>query len=165
MKILVISDSHGDTNAVESILRRCEGHIDMCVFLGDGVGDAEYALAKFPALPRIIVRGNCDAGSFLAQSEYPDEALFEADGVTFLAVHGHRLAVKGGLGTAVSYAAERGADVLLYGHTHQRGERRIESARGTVTAINPGSAGRGCERTFALVETAGGAVVCGFAEV
>lgn len=165
MKILVISDSHGDTKVVEAILARCEGHIDMCVFLGDGVGDAEYALAKFPALPRIIVRGNCDAGCLLAQSEYHTEAFFEADGVTFLAVHGHTLGVKGGLGTAASYASERGADVLLYGHTHQKGESRIESARGTVTAINPGSAGRGFERTFALVETVGCTVICGFAEV
>ncbi len=165
MKILVISDSHGDTAAVEHILSRCDGHVDMCVFLGDGVGDAECALTKFPALPRIIVRGNCDMGSLFGESTYPAEALFEADGITFLAVHGHTLGVKGGLSTAVSYAAERGAQILLYGHTHQRGERCIESASGTVTAINPGSAGRGCERTFALVETVRGSVVCGFGEV
>lgn len=165
MKILVISDSHGDTNAIEGILSRCEGHVDMCVFLGDGVGDAEYALAKFPALPRILVRGNCDEGRLFGQDKYPAEVLFDADGITFLATHGHKLGVKSGLGTAASYAAGRGAQVLLYGHTHQKGETRIESATGAVTAINPGSAGRGTERTFALVETVNGTVVCGFAEV
>lgn len=164
MKILVISDSHGDSSCLERILSRCEGHIDMCVFLGDGVGDAEYALAKFPALARIIVRGNCDSFSLFGESAHPTEALFEADGVTFLAVHGHLLGVKGGLQRAAAYAAGRGASVLLYGHTHQKGERRIETEGCTVTAINPGSAGRGTERTFALVETVGGTVVCGFAE-
>lgn len=165
MKLLVISDSHGDSACLERILSRCEGHIDMCVFLGDGVRDAEYALAKFPALPRIIVCGNCDEGSLLARGKYPAEALFEADGVTFIAMHGHKLGVKGSLGEAAVYSAERGANVLLYGHTHRKSERRIETEYGTVTAINPGSAGRGSERTFALVETVGRNVVCGFAEV
>lgn len=164
MKILVMSDSHGDSNAMMKVLSRCEGHVDMCVFLGDGVDDAEYALSRFPALPRIIVRGNCDEMRLSGGGEYPAEALFEADGITFLAVHGHRLGVKGGLGAAASYAAGRGAAVLLYGHTHRKGEARIESEHGTVTAINPGSVGRG-ERTFATVETVNGAVVCGFAEV
>lgn len=164
MKILVMSDSHGDFRAMERVLARCDGHTDMCVFLGDGVSDAECVLSRFPHLPRVIVRGNCDGLAMSDRSGYPEEVLFEADGVRFLAVHGHRLGVKGGLGPAAAYAAGRGAGVLLYGHTHRHGETRLECAQGTVTAINPGSVGRG-ERTFATVETANGAVICGFAPV
>ena len=135
----------------------------MCVFLGDGAGDASYALSLFPRLPRVIVHGNCDEFRIGATSEFPAEMLFEADGVTFLAVHGHRLGVKGGLARAAKYAAEKGADVLLYGHTHQRDDSVIETSRGEVRAINPGALGRG--GSFALVETVGGRVVCGFADV
>ena len=156
-----MADSHGDRQAIERVLTRCDGHIDMFVFLGDGLRDAQGALELFPALPRVVVRGNCD---MLASAGFPEEMKFEADGVTFLAMHGHRFGVKGGLGEAAAHAAQNGANVLLYGHTHIKDDRLIETADGAVRAINPGSAGRG-ERTFALVETVGGALVCGFGEV
>ena len=161
MKILVASDSHGDRLSLLTVLERCEHRMDMFVFLGDGVRDAEYALSLYPRVPRVIVRGNCDM--FADADEYPEEALFEADGVSFLAVHGHRLGVKGGLGSAAKYAHGKGADVLLYGHTHRSDDTAIGTGNGDLRAINPGSIGRG--GTFALVETVGGKIVCGFAEV
>ena len=164
MKILVISDSHGDVYAVNEALKRCAHHIDMCVFLGDGTRDADYVFSLYPKLPRVIVHGNCDM-FFDDSSQFPAEAQFEADGVKFLAVHGHLHSVKSGLGKAAEYAAKNGADVLLYGHTHEQDDRSIETGRGAVRVINPGSIGRGKVRSFALVETVGGKVVCGFAEV
>lgn len=165
MKILVISDSHRNVAAITTVLKRCEGRIDMCVFLGDGVDDAEYALSLFPRLPRVIVRGNCDEFRFEPSSDHPVETIFEADGTTFLCVHGHRHGVKNGTQSAAEYAAEKGASVLLYGHTHEKDDSVVTTDRGEVRTINPGSIGRGPERSFALVETVGKNVVCGFGEV
>lgn len=165
MRILVLSDSHGDSRAILRVLERCDGRADMCVFLGDGIGDAEYALSRFPALPRVIVRGNCDE-FFPSATEYPREMKFDADGTVFLAMHGHRPHdVKGGVGAAALYAAKNGASVLLFGHTHRKEDRTVETANGAVRVINPGSVGRGSERSFAMLETVGGQVVCGFGEV
>ena len=164
MKILVMSDAHGDVAAVTSVLKRCDGHVDMCVFLGDGAEAASYALSLFPRLARVIVQGNCDAFRLGASSEFPEEQLFEADGVTFLCMHGHRHGVKSGVGRAAEYAASKGANVLLYGHTHERDDRIVETSSGDVRAINPGAIGRG-DGSFALVETVGGKIVCGFADV
>lgn len=163
MKILVTSDAHGDVAAMTKVLERCDGHVDMCVFLGDGADAADYALSLFPRLARVIVRGNCDEFR-LDSSAYPDEALFEADGVTFLCMHGHRLGVKGGTARAAAYAAKKGAGVLLYGHTHRRDDKVVETPDGEVRVINPGALGRG-GGSFALVETVKGKVVCGFADV
>ena len=165
MKILVMSDSHGDVAAMTSVLTRCDGHVDMCVFLGDGVDSAEYALSLFPRLPRVIVCGNCDFVHLAPSSAFPDEMLFDADGVKFLCMHGHRHGVKGGVARAAEYAAKKGANVLLYGHTHRKSDELFDTPDGAVRAINPGSIGRGGDRTFALVETVGEKVVCGFGEL
>lgn len=164
MKILVTSDVHGDVAAMKKVLDRCDGHVDMCVFLGDGAGDADYALSLFPSLPRVIVQGNCDEFRIGQSSEFPDEALFEADGVTFLCAHGHRLGVKSGTERAAAYAAKKGAGVLLYGHTHRRDDSVAVTPDGEVRAINPGALGRG-GGSFALVETVKGSLVCGFGDV
>ena len=165
MKILVMSDSHGDAAAMTKVLKRCEDRVDMCVFLGDGVDAAQYALSLFPRLPRVVVSGNCDSARLAPSSAFPDEALFEADGVTFLCMHGHRHGVKGGVGKAADYAAKKGASVLLYGHTHRKDDAVVETEAGEVRAINPGSVGRGGDRSFALVETVRGKIVCGFGVV
>ena len=162
MKILVISDSHGDIWALDKVLARCDGHIDMAVFLGDGLRETIMALDTYPNLPRVLVPGNCDL--WVIPSQFPDEAAFEADSVKFFAMHGHTRGVKGGIGEAAAYAAQRGANVLLYGHTHRKDDRLVDTAYGEIRAINPGSLGRG-DQTFALVETVGGKVVCGFGEV
>ena len=165
MKILVMSDAHGDAAAMTKVLDRCDGHVDMCVFLGDGVDAAEYSLSLFPLLARVIVCGNCDSARLTPSSAFPDEALFEADGVNFLCMHGHRHGVKGGISRAAEYAAKKGAQVLLYGHTHRKCDETVDTPLGAVRAINPGSIGRGGERTFALVETVGGKIVCGFGDL
>ena len=72
--------------------------------------------------------------------------------------------VKGSLVAAASYAASKGADVLLYGHTHIKDDRTVETASGSVRMINPGSAGRGSELSYALLTLMNGVLLCGFGE-
>ena len=74
MKILVLSDSHGNIDnmarAVELIRPR---HI---LHLGDCLRDAQALHERFPDIPMDTVPGNCDWGSF----DTP-ERLLEFDGV------------------------------------------------------------------------------------
>ena len=76
------------------------------------------------------VKGNCDPWS-----SAPSEALVEVEGHVLLIVHGHRHHVKTGLLSLAYYAGERGADIVLFGHTH----RAVIAEEGKLILINPGS--------------------------
>ena len=64
-------------------------------------------------------------------------------------MHGHSRYVKHGISSAAAHAAASGADILLYGHTHERLDKYIpdgEELGGTVLkkplrVFNPGSIG------------------------
>lgn len=130
MKILIFSDSHG---AAEALVRAVAvTGPDLIVHLGDGLRDCGLILERFPQIPLRRVRGNCDFGSVeLAEDE------FVAEGKRFFATHGHRYSVKSGLTAVVEAAQHRGADVLLFGHTH----RPVAERRERLLVINPGSIG------------------------
>ncbi len=77
-------------------------------------------------------------------------------------MHGHEHGVKSGIERAAAYAAQRGADVLLFGHTHEPMEKYfpVGTRLGEVTlekplyVFNPGSLGlprEGCA-TFGVIE-------------
>lgn len=129
MRIIVLSDSHGD----ESALRRAllaQPKAEVAIHLGDG--EAEFARARvaFPEKMFLQVRGNCDWGSQLAAA-----GTFEAEGVKIFYTHGHAYGVKSGLYNAVCAAREQGAQVLLYGHTHQA----LTDYDDGLHILNPGS--------------------------
>ena len=48
-KLLILSDSHNSTGAVERILH-AESDADAVIFLGDGLRDLEEALTLYPKL-------------------------------------------------------------------------------------------------------------------
>lgn len=116
MTILVISDTHGRKNRISDVLLLHKKY-DALLFLGDGLRDFEYIqddLCGFAA-----VKGNCDGFSFFsAEESAPTERMLCLDGVKILMMHGHSHSVKSGTDRAAAYALARGADVLLYGHTH-----------------------------------------------
>ena len=90
MKILVLSDTHGDTRRLREIFTRERG-LSLCIFLGDGERDLEPFFPQ-PAIPLLAVRGNCDFCSQLPVKLVTDEG-----GKTILITHGHELHVKYGL--------------------------------------------------------------------
>ncbi len=145
MKLLIVSDSHGDRRALERTVN-AEPDAAAVIFLGDGTRDAEALQDARPALRLYLVRGNCDFASFA-----PTVALAPFGGALFFYTHGHLYDVKSGLDGLARAAAERGASAALFGHTH----RPALEQRGGVTLFNPGALssqrGRG-EYGVALVE-------------
>ena len=112
MKLTVFSDSHGN---MENVLRIFDDSpADRYLFCGDGLTDAEDA-AHLRDVPLTAVAGNCDYGS-TARTEW----LLELEGVRILLTHGHGYAVKQGTGALLRRARELEAQVVLFGHTHQR---------------------------------------------
>ncbi len=131
MKILVISDTHGNINdAVKSIEKE---KWDYCIHLGDMVSDCEDLEAVFPRQKFIFVKGNNDF--WLRSSSYPDERFFTLEGKKFFVCHGHKYNVKYSLDALKAKGRELGADIILYGHTHSK---HLENDGKTVI-LNPGA--------------------------
>ncbi len=149
MTYLVLSDSHGRRDRVDAVLSM-HGDARGVLFLGDGIRDLSPTAITADGKLFAGVRGNCDS-IFLGFSEYTysDELLLCLDEYTVMMLHGHTKSVKSGLSRCVRYAAERGADVLLYGHTHIPEESYLPAGTeldGYVLSrpmwiMNPGSLG------------------------
>lgn len=143
MNILVISDTHGHGAYVREVLDRVKP--DALLFAGDGLRD--FSDITLPC-PFYAVRGNCD-WSLGATSDVGDEEVFSLGGVRILLMHGHRYGVKGGPGAAIARAEQLGADVLVFGHTHEpfdawagpdEDDGTLHTAR-RLLVCNPGSLG------------------------
>ena len=131
MKLLILSDSHGDVGTMLEIVER--ERPNEIFHLGDCVRDAESLSYACPGIQVIMVPGNCDG--WIGMSE---RLLLEREEVRILLAHGHRWHVKSGAGAALADARACGADILLYGHTHQAVCRREEDG---LLRMNPGTAG------------------------
>lgn len=129
MRILVVSDSHGD----EGMLRRAllsQPTAEIVIHLGDGEQEVSRVKPHFPEKMFLQVRGNCDWASTL-----PVTGEYTVDGVKIFYTHGHGYGVKSGLYNAVCAAREQKAQVLLFGHTH----RALTDYDDGLHIMNPGS--------------------------
>lgn len=113
MRILVLSDSHGDRKLLRQVILE-QTAAEVVIHLGDSEIDMGEIGLEFPEKMFLSVRGNCDYASDL-----PLTGQREFEGVKVFFAHGHTLNVKSGLETAKEAARACGTQVLLYGHTHQ----------------------------------------------
>lgn len=115
MELLIFSDSHGRVENIQAAIERQVKSPDAILFLGDGARDLDRLFLI--DTPLWAVRGNCD----WASSDFADktERILYLGGHTILLCHGHEWGVKGGLGGLIAHAADVGADIVLFGHTHK----------------------------------------------
>lgn len=152
MKILVLSDSH----SLLRFMRQCMEAVkpDVVIHLGDLVGDGEVMKEEFPHIRFYQVAGNCDR--YRVAPDFPEILVERLGGVKIYMTHGHLQNVKLSLKRLILDAQRCGADVILYGHTHEPDCRKLEDGR---WIMNPGSAGySGGSAGIILVE--GGGVTC-----
>lgn len=127
MKILLISDTHGDITRAAEILDHVKD-IDLILHCGDHQHDAEF-LADCVQIPVISVSGNCDHGSQYKRT-------VETPAGKLLITHGHMEAVGFSDRLLLSAAEEEGDCIAVcFGHTHVP---RCEDIGG-LWLINPGS--------------------------
>lgn len=125
MKIIVVSDSHGNKKGIEKIFQTLQ--FDYFLFLGDGLKD----LGDYIYLDNVFaVAGNCDYFS----SE-PIERVFNANGVLIFYTHGHKYSVKSSLWQIKQQGRLEHADIVLFGHTHIPFIEKIDD----MILANPGT--------------------------
>jgi len=122
---------------------------DLIIHLGDHFRDAEAIHMDFPHIPMEAVPGNCD----YVPEEDPVKVI-EPMGVRIMLTHGHTYRVKYETMPLLNAAFFQGADIVLFGHTH---EPMYDLVQG-LHVVNPGSAGKGRHPTWALIELEEGTV-------
>ena len=127
-KVLVISDTHGRTENLDKILPLVKP-LDQLIHLGDVGKDIDY-VEVVAECPCCFVSGNNDFYSTL-----PRERLIKLNGVPIFLTHGHYYYVNARKDFIRSVAAQRGAKIALFGHTHVPYMEEDE----TILVANPGS--------------------------
>lgn len=149
MKILVFSDSHGNTAKMADVVRREEP--DQILHLGDVSRDARALGEQFPLLPLAYVCGNCDG-----HTDVPAQRILTFEGRQVLMCHGHTYGVKSGIGGAIAAARTAGVDVLLFGHTHEAYCDLLDD----LWVMNPGSIGSLSSSSYGVMRITNDGMVC-----
>ena len=131
MKLLILSDSHGEQEFMQLAVRR--ERPDAVIHLGDHCADADRLAEEFCGLPVLSVRGNLRPVGPTARGD----AAADLEGVRIFGTHGHRYGVKQGLLRFSLAAQEQQAQVALFGHTHIPYCRQ----EGGLWLLNPGACG------------------------
>ena len=134
MKILVLSDSH----AALSFMRLCIEKVkpNHVIHLGDHYDDGKAMAEEYPHILFHQVPGNCD--KYRCDPWLADTMCYPIGGVNIMMTHGHKHAVKTGIWGLVADARKKGADLVLYGHTHRADCHQEEDG---LWVLNPGTCG------------------------
>ena len=127
MKLLITSDVHGSKERLEEVIRKHK-NIDYHLNAGDICLDP-IVYEKYHI---ILVKGNNDFFS----SE-PLFRILDLNGVKIYLTHGHKEHVKYGLEKLLLNAQIHEANLVIFGHTHQK-YLKIDPQ---ITILNPGALG------------------------
>ena len=128
MKILIVSDTHGQNYNLERVLE-IEKPIDMLIHLGDVEGSEDH-IKSIAACRCEIVAGNNDFFSSLDREKEINIGKYNV-----LLTHGHYYYVSMGIEHIKREAVGRCMDIVMFGHTH----KPLVDIEPDIVAINPGS--------------------------
>ena len=129
MKIIVITDSHGE---LSNIINAYETeHPDIILPAGDCYDDIKELSYIYNDLKYESVRGNCDYFT-----DIPDQnRLLQLEGQTIFLTHGHLYGVKLRLDELERQSQKLCADIVVFGHTHKPYLNKLDN----VIYFNPGA--------------------------
>lgn len=130
MKLIIFSDSHYKIDTMRQIAEKLSKRINGIIHLGDCIEDTEIFKAICPGIPLYIVRGNNDY-----ENGYPAERTINMYGYSIFMTHGHRQHVYYNTDRLYYSAAQNGANIALFGHTHTP----YLQLEGNILVMNPGS--------------------------
>ncbi len=127
MRILIVSDTHRQNENFYRVVDLVKP--ELVVHCGDVEG-SEEELIRAAGCPVYMVAGNNDFFSDL-----PKELEVSIAGHRTWITHGHHYYVSMGPEMIREEAIQRGAEIVMYGHTH----RPVVYRDANVIAVNPGS--------------------------
>lgn len=132
MKVLVMSDTHGNIENAKRVLDQVIPlGVKAVLHCGDYVSDARLIEKCYPQIEVYSVYGNCDVGFGGAYSQ-----VVTLEGISIYMSHGHKYGVKWGDYEEVAIdAVAHEATVAVCGHSH---EAYLGKKQG-VLIMNPGS--------------------------
>ena len=169
-KILVFSDSHNNNEYMNKALEM-HRDADMFVHLGDGACDLSRSFPEHYEKPLIFIEGNGEYYGWVGSDRRYRPLQFgftEFEGKKIFMTHGHRYEVKYGLARLIAAGYEKGADIILFGHTHGPISKFIPAGttldyigetNRPLLVFNPGSIGVGPIYSFGLLSFNGGEVL------
>ncbi|MCQ6961998.1 YfcE family phosphodiesterase [Methanolobus chelungpuianus] len=130
MKLLLISDTHLETDSIPPYLAGLIGDYDIIIHAGDFSSTSFYRALEATGKLR-AVHGNTDEKEL--QQILPERLVFEAEGIKIGVIHEGALSIVDT--TPMRYLAlEMGVNVLVFGHLHRPIIERTD-----VLLICPGS--------------------------
>lgn len=139
MKCLIFSDSHGNYDYMRSVIRRHKD-AEAIFFLGDGLSDFDEVMWSVSTAVGYPVLGNCDFYKTYKGAPVRKTESISLMNKKIVYTHGDLYGAKYGTQGLLDLAQREGADIILYGHTHNRSEAYVSEGRG-VYLFNPGSIG------------------------
>lgn len=137
MKILVVSDSHGNVGTILTAIDREKP--DVLMHLGDGLND----LADIKFNGQIYgARGNCDLNRRVKPM-----GKVEYDKQIILYMHGNEFDLHKNYEKLIGFAKMQGANIVLFGHTH----KAEYFTRDGIVFLNPGSIQSRQDGTYATI--------------
>lgn len=143
MKIIVVSDNHGDYTSLLKI-REAHSDADLFVHCGDALCDEEFLEGY------LSVNGNNDYSL-----DFPYERIIDIEGFKTLVLHGHPYLSFYGKQRLIDHAYAKGCSLVLFGHTHVFEWDIVNQ----VHFINPGSLSHNRDGTlpsYAIIEIENG---------
>ncbi|GAB7094621.1 metallophosphoesterase [Halolamina litorea] len=143
--LVVLSDTHAlDGSSLVGAAADAVENADLVLHAGDFTTEAVLDSFYDGTDDFRAVHGNADSPA--VTERLPEATVLEYEGVRIAATHRRR----GGDTGLGMFGRERGADLVVSGHTHRP---RVEAA-GEVTLLNPGSHAdpRGARQSFAVLE-------------
>lgn len=156
-KIIIASDSHGNSAKLLSIFEEYVASADAFLFAGDGLEDLlniireAYMSPDLRAiLPPVIaaVSGNCDGSVYKMNTPFTGGKNFQQDYFEFLPfiflkasgkkiflTHGHMFGVELGIDIFSKTAPLKDCEAAVYGHTHIQKAEMFNK----ILFVNPGS--------------------------
>ncbi|MDP4120653.1 MAG: metallophosphoesterase [Bacillota bacterium] len=148
MRLLVVSDTHGDFYNLNKVIL-AQPKAEVIIHCGDGEQQVEDCKSVYSNRMFLSVCGNCDFCS-----SKPPTIIRNIAGKTVFITHGHMFGVKSDTEQLVSKAKEHGAEILLFGHTHQP----LLDYRDGLYILNPGSL-KGLDGTYGIVDITSAGIV------
>lgn len=145
MKILVVSDSHGDRDVLVELKELYQDKMDRMFHCGDSELEATDEIWD----SFVTVKGNMDF-----DTELKLEQVIDVGNERFFMAHGHFLDVKSTMSPLLKAAKEVHANFAFFGHSHELGVEKREN----IILLNPGSIlqprGRYNIKTYAIMDIA-----------